>query len=144
LTTGAWANYNNDTTNDDIYGKLYSWHAVTDGRNICPAGCHIPSIEEWTVLSNYLGTNAGFKMKSTSGWENNGTGSNVSGFNGLPGGGRFFNGAFSNVGSFGIFWSSSEAVTDRAWYLLLRSDSHDLTMPNTNNRNGFSVRCLRD
>ena len=30
-----WA-YNGNESNVDIYGRLYTWYAVTDSRNICP------------------------------------------------------------------------------------------------------------
>jgi uncharacterized protein (TIGR02145 family) len=57
-------------------------------QGICPSGWHLPTDDEWTVLSDYLGGYkiAGAKMKSTSGWYNNGNGTNSSGFTGLPGG----------------------------------------------------------
>lgn len=144
LTTGAWANYNNDSANDAIYGKLYNWYAVADARNVCPTGWHVPSDAEWTVLSNFLGTDVGFKMKSTSGWSSNGNGSNASGFNGLPGGYRGYDGTFYGVGRSGSFWSSTQASPGGAWYRSLSSANRDLARSNYNKKRGFSVRCLRD
>ena len=35
-----------------IYGVLYNWSAVLSA---CPAGWHLPSDSEWTILSKYLG-----------------------------------------------------------------------------------------
>ena len=66
----AWCYYENKTTNGTKYGKLYNWFAVNDARGLAPTGYHIPTDEEWTVLSTYLGGEevAGKKMKSTSGW----------------------------------------------------------------------------
>jgi uncharacterized protein (TIGR02145 family) len=144
LTTGAWANYDNNAANDATYGKLYNWYAVADSRNICPAGWHVPTDAEWTVLSNFLATDVGFKMKSTSGWDNNGNGSNASGFNGLPGGVRNPNGTFATVGRSGYFWSSSEFNSDYAWYRYLGSGNRDLGRVSNDKSFGFSVRCLRD
>ena len=69
LTTGAWCYYENDAKNGVKYGKLYNWYAVNDPRGLAPAGWHIPTDGEWTVLENSLGDDAGKKMKSTSGWE---------------------------------------------------------------------------
>jgi uncharacterized protein (TIGR02145 family) len=144
LTTGAWASYDNTTANNTTYGKLYNWYAVADSRNVCPAGWHVPTDAEWTVLSNFLATDVGFKMKSTSGWANNGNGSNASGFNGLPGGLRDFDGSFGSVGWYGFFWSSSESGSDVAWTLVLSDGSRALGRSGANKRYGFSVRCLRD
>jgi len=66
----AWCYYENNTANGTKYGKLYNWYAVVDTRGLAPAGWHIPTDEEWTVLSTFLGGEdvAGKKMKSTSGW----------------------------------------------------------------------------
>ena len=66
----AWCYYENNTANGTKYGKLYNWYAVNDYRGLAPAGWHVPTDEEWTVLSTFLGGEdlAGKKMKSTSGW----------------------------------------------------------------------------
>ena len=66
----AWCYYENNTANGTKYGKLYNWYAVVDTRGLAPAGWHVPTDEEWTVLSTFLGGEdvAGKKMKSTSGW----------------------------------------------------------------------------
>ena len=73
-----------------------------------------------------------------------GNGSNVSGFSGLPGGYRFFNGSFFNFGNYGYWWSSTEYGTSSAWYRLLKySSGHAKRLFNLK-PNVFSVRCLRD
>ena len=61
----AWCYYDNDTANASKYGKLYNWYAVNDPRGLAPAGYHIPTDAEWTVLTDYLGGYgiAGKKMK---------------------------------------------------------------------------------
>jgi uncharacterized protein (TIGR02145 family) len=64
----AWCYYDNDPKNGAKYGKLYNWYAVNDPRGLAPAGCHIPSADEWTTLGDQLGSDPGKKMKSTSGW----------------------------------------------------------------------------
>jgi len=64
----AWCYYENDPKNGAKYGKLYNWYAVNDPRGLAPAGWHVPSDAEWTILETFLGTDAGKKMKSLSGW----------------------------------------------------------------------------
>jgi uncharacterized protein (TIGR02145 family) len=66
----AWCYYENDPKNGAKYGKLYNWYAVNDPRGLAPAGWHVPSDAEWTILSDFLGggMTAGKKMKSLSGW----------------------------------------------------------------------------
>ena len=144
LTTGAWSHYDNQAANETRYGKLYNWYAVADSRNLCPVGWHVPTDAEWTVLSNHLGSEPGHKMKATSGWTNNGNGSNASGFNGLPGGSRGLGGPFGGVGWGGYFWSSSELNSGLAWTRSLPNDARDLARFYDDKRAGFSVRCLRD
>ena len=54
LTTPGYCWYGNNESNKDVYGALYNWHAVNAGK-LCPAGWHVPTDDEWLVLSNYLG-----------------------------------------------------------------------------------------
>jgi clan AA aspartic protease (TIGR02281 family) len=143
----AWCYYNNDSSNAEKYGKLYNWYAVADSRGLCPAGWHLPSDEEWTVLIDHLGGEkiAGIKMKSISGWYDNGNGTNISDFNGLPGGIRSnYKGYFQNVGGFGGWYSSTEASATFAWYCYLSYGSGSATRNIMNKLFGFSVRCLKD
>ena len=146
LSTGAWCYYENDTENGKTYGKLYNWYAVNDPRGLAPKGYHIPSDAEWTILTDYLGgdTIAGTKMKSTSGWDNDGNGTNSSGFAGLPGGYRDLNGSFGLIGAFGFWRSSSESSADGAWSRFLSINDGDVSRNDFYKQNGFSVRCLRD
>ena len=151
--TGAWSYYNNDVTNNAKYGKLYNWYAVsptTNGnKNVCPTGWHVPKDAEWTILTDYLGGEivAGGKMKEvgTTSWISPNTdATNTSLFSALPGGFRFYNLFFSNVGNDGFWWSSTEGSTDYAWYRNLRSVNGVAISDGIGKSAGFSVRCLRD
>ena len=113
LSTPAQSSHNNDSQFDYPYGKLYNWFTVDDARNICPCGWHVPSIEEWIELVDFLGnfSISGDKMKSqaTGHWMlDQVTGDNSSGFSALPNGwrisgtGQFY---INNVSAF--YWSSS-------------------------------------
>jgi uncharacterized protein (TIGR02145 family) len=151
LTTGAYCYYNNDSTMyAALYGKLYNWYAVNDPRGLAPEGWHIPTDAEWTTLGTCLGGNgvASGPMKEigTTHWNAPNTGAtNLSGFTSLPSGYRISNGAFSIIfGNDGIFWSSTEAITDFAWYRSTYYANDDLLMDSVHQRYGFSVRCLRD
>jgi hypothetical protein len=142
LTTGAWCYYENKTANGTKYGKLYNWYAVNDPRGIAPKGYHIPTDEEWTILTDNLGGEelAGAKMKSRSGWLNNSNGTNTSGFAALPGGRRDGDGTFYFIGTDGYWWSSGDE-NDDAW---VRGLTGSLYKGSFNRSSGFSVRCLRD
>jgi uncharacterized protein (TIGR02145 family) len=103
-----WA-YDGNESNVVTYGRLYTWDAVTDSRNLCPTGWHVPSDAEWTTLT-YLGgeSAAGGKLKEagTAHWLAPNTGAtNESGFTALPGGIRDTDGDFAAIGWFCAFWS---------------------------------------
>jgi uncharacterized protein (TIGR02145 family) len=156
------ANYNNGTAlpmmcwylNDSAtyacpYGRLYNWYAVTSSNNVCPAGWHVPSDAEWTTLTTFLGGQnvAGGKMKSTGTqyWQSpNAAADNSSGFSGLPGGTRNFDGTFGIIGLIGYWWSSTENPTPTAWSRTLVYNFGLVSMNFYEKTNGFSVRCLRD
>jgi uncharacterized protein (TIGR02145 family) len=150
LSSGAWCNYNNNVANDGVYGKLYNWYATVDSRDLCPAGWHVPTDAEWTVLTDYLGGTflAGGKMKSTGTqyWLSpNVVATNESGFSGFPGGYRFgSNGGFYVVGNDGYWWSSTENPTYGAWSRWLKYNNGNVGRSTNNKQDGFSVRCLKD
>jgi uncharacterized protein (TIGR02145 family) len=73
-----------------------------------------------------------------------GNGTNLSGFSGLPGGSRYYDGSFNYVGNGGYWWSSSEDYTDRAWYRYLTVGGGDVGWSSVDKASGLSVRCLRD
>lgn len=144
----AWCYYQNDPANGVKYGKLYNWYAVIDSRGLAPVGYHIPTDKEWTILTDYLGgkEEAGAKMKSKNGWDNNGNGTNSSGFSGVPGGLRFYNSVFPfyMIGESGDWWSSTEGDTDGAFSRNLDSYDGKLRVAVSNKQDGLSVRCLKD
>jgi uncharacterized protein (TIGR02145 family) len=142
----AWCYYNNDPANGVKYGKLYNWYAVSDPRGLCPVGWHVPSDDEWTVLTNALGgaNVAENKMKSKSGWKDNGNGNNSSSFSGLPGGFRSSFGDFNDVGRDGSWWSTSGSGPTNAWTRSLYCNGGSPSRVSASKQGGFSVRCLRD
>jgi len=149
LTTGAYCYYNNDsTTYAATYGKLYNWYAVNDTRGLAPEGWHIPTDFEWTTLGSCLGgLGAGGPMKEigTTHWNSpNSAATNLSGFTGLPGGYRYIDGPFYNIGYTGGWWSSTDNNADNAWSQLLSHNNDYLSRTNIGKRVGYSVRCLKD
>jgi uncharacterized protein (TIGR02145 family) len=152
-TTGAWSYYNNDAANNAKYGKLYNWYAVsktTNGnKNVCPTGWHVPSDNEWTVLTDYLGGTsiAGGKMKEvgTTNWNSpNADATNTSLFTGLPGGYRDGDGDYSIIGKYGYWWSSSVLNTTNAFFRYLNAINGNAHGGIYYKEDGMSVRCLKD
>ncbi len=142
----AWCYYNNDPANGKKYGKLYNWYAVNDSRGLAPAGFHIPSDSEWTTLTTYLGGEdiAASKLKSNSGWNENGNGTNSNGFSALPGGIRLLNGIFTNIGVNAYWWSSTEKHSSSAWNRFLGYGFVYVSKYDCSKSNGLSARCIKD
>ena len=143
-----WANGGNEN-NVATYGRLYTWYTVSDNRNICPTGWHVPSDTEWTTLTTYPGGErvAGGKLKETgtTHWLSPNTGAtNESGFTALPGGYRGYNGSFALVGKDGYWWSSTESSIYLAYYRSMYNNTNFVSRNDTDKQNGYSVRCLRD
>jgi uncharacterized protein (TIGR02145 family) len=162
-TVGAYAIYDNNSVNDGLYGKLYNHYAVMDNRGLCPTGWHVPTDGEWNVMVKYLDPNAdtacincwqsgiaGGALKSTAiqptpgGWESPNVGAtNSSGFSAGPGGLRFSDGYFYDLGNYGYWWSSSSSGSN-AWSRVLVYDDGVIYRYVNYRSYGFSVRCLRD
>jgi uncharacterized protein (TIGR02145 family) len=147
LNTPAYCWYSNNETNyKNPYGALYNWYAVSTG-SICPSGWHIPTNEEWVVLINYLGGSgvAGGKLKEAGSehWANPNSGAtNITAFTGLPGGWRVTN--YTNLGSMGTHWTSTESSPTEASYYPLGSNSFGISKVGGLKYYGLSVRCIKD
>lgn len=148
LSSGAWAYYNNDNQYDNPYGKLYNWFSVSDSRNVCPTGWHIPSDEELIVLTDFLGgeSEAGGKMKSsgTQNWLSPNTdATNESGFSALPSGARSANGTFNLNSSLSFIWSSTEIGWETAWCRTLYYNTGSVVRAGAEKKSGQSIRCIK-
>ncbi|MGL5892948.1 MAG: fibrobacter succinogenes major paralogous domain-containing protein [Bacteroidia bacterium] len=147
----AWCYCENDS-NGKKYGRLYNWYAVNDPRGLAPEGWHIPAIEEWTQLYNFLGKKNHIvdpKLKSATGWperdKGRGNGTNESGFSALPGGFRYDDGNYYETNEFGFWWSVTKIDRYEAcgpginmYYNGAMSDFANMM------GNGRSVRCVKN
>lgn len=148
------------TDNYATYGVLYNWAAAMDGtassstnpsgvQGVCPAGWHLPSDDEWTQLTDFLGgaAIAGGKLKEAgfAHWSIPNTGAtNETGFTALPGGFRYSNGTFSSINGSGYWWCATESGTNYAWERGMASNGSNVDRRNNGKDFGFSVRCIRD
>ncbi len=145
----AYCWYNNSMeTYKDSYGALYNWHAVYNG-SLCPTGWHVPTDEEWTILTDYLGgeSTAGGKLKETGNahWAPPNTdATNETGFTALPGGLRSDD--FRNIGEYGYWWTSTKdsSSTFIAWCRMIGYDIERVNRRGESRNAGFSVRCIKD
>jgi uncharacterized protein (TIGR02145 family) len=143
VTTPAYCWYeNNPTSYKDLYGGVYNWYAVNNGK-LCPSGWHVPTV-------------AGGKLKSTGTieggdglWYSPNTGAtNESGFTALPAGGRAadegYFGIFFTLGFSSYFWSNSETSPNFPTYYQFWNQSESVQQATFLKQTGFSVRCVKD
>jgi len=136
----------------NIYGNLYNVYAVIDGRQICPAGWHVPSVSEWDELIIYLGgeENAGGRMKEagTSHWlDPNEGATNESGFTALPAG--FYTGpewgdSIFAIGYAALWWSSSVSYGRFLAVFCSYANTQSASTQLDEKKYGLSVRCVKD
>jgi uncharacterized protein (TIGR02145 family) len=166
---GAYCYYNNTTNADSIkkYGALYNWYAI-DTKKLPPAGWHVPTDAEWTMLENYLVLN-GYNWDGTTDTSiynkiaksvatktdwltstyagaigNNLIANNRTGFSAIPHGLRFCNGQFGFQGGDCYWWIAKEDDSLHAWNRRLAYVSENLNSNCDYKSYGFSVRLLRD
>lgn len=155
LETPGYCWYINDAKYKNIFGALYNWYAVNTDK-LCPSGWHVPSEDEWTALTNYLGGDSAaaghLRETDLTHWvyANSGV-TNSSGFTALPGGYRYFNdqGYFRELGYGAEFWSSTEypensfssAFARRFYYITWSGILDSGVYPK---KSGFSCRCVKD
>jgi uncharacterized protein (TIGR02145 family) len=154
----AYCWYNDNISNKDTYGALYTWAAAMNDaessdaspshvQGVCPTGWHLPSIAEWITLRTYLGNSQTASRRlqevGTAHWTITDPGvTNKSGFTGLPGSTRQPDGTFLQIGGRGSWWSTSIITVYNAvaFYIPFASEGIDYYSKSE----GFSVRCLND
>ena len=158
LDMGAYAVYDDDPVNADVYGNLYNWYTVDDDRGVCPDGWHIPSDEEFMELEMFLGmseedaNSVGFRGNDEGGkikedgyvhWSYPNTlATNESGITILPGGIR--DSGYNYMTFSCTLWTASEENDGDAWYRQLSYSRSTINRSDRNKELGYSVRCIED
>ena len=170
-TGNSWC-YENSQLNCDKYGRLYDWQTIMNGANssngipsgvqgICPDGWHIPSDREWKILEgntdslyntsyagwntfDWRGSNAGKRLKTATGWYEDGNGTDVYSFSAKPGAWRNYSGFFYFYLEGAFFWTSTKEGTDDAIYRKLYYTRDEIERNHMPVGYGMSVRCVRD
>ena len=130
--------YNDSAKYCAKYGRLYEWSAAMEA---CPSGWHLPDTAEWRTLLDAAGGDsiAGTMLKSTSGWNSDGNGTDDFGFTVLPAGGwvnKMFEGEAAG------FWSSV-GYGNYAAAIRLLADTFAVRLISGRTYVGHSVRCVK-
>ena len=152
LITGSWSYLLDDSYYNNEFGKLYNWYSASDSRGICPKGWHLPSVDEWQILRNFVGETPAFKLKERSNWNTTyfdaETNRNSSNFSAKAGGsGEFeglYNKSFSGLTTAAIFWTSNSYDNLNAYVRVLYSSSSEFASNLGAKTTQRSIRCLKD
>ena len=150
----SWC-YGGDESNCERYGRLYDWASA---KTSCPSGWRLPTIEDWGALMEAVGgvvevydgggdmeryAGAGGKLKSKTGWSDNGNGTDDYGFSALPGGYRRGGGGFGVAGKGGGWWSATDNGGSSAVGMGMGHVDGHAYESDYDKRDGFSVRCIK-
>ena len=142
--------------NCESAGRLYTWKVA---QRICPEGWRLPTKSDWESLLQEVGADSlneilwkgSSKLKSVSGWENEGSGTDDFGFTALPAGMKFTTSTqdgFTYHGCSSLMWAATEADGGAADSLAFRMEldcSNDNVTINTAKKyDGLSVRCVKE
>lgn len=151
-----------DLANCDEYGGLYTWDEMmkyttsNGGQGICPNGWHIPTLNEWNTMINFvgegLGNFGGYRLKEAGyiHWlPPNTYADNSSGFTAL-GAGAFFPPSsqwpgYQHLKMRTYFWTSTLFDTNRAYYYYLSYDEEVIRETHEYDKYyKYSVRCIKN
>ena len=138
--------YDNNDSICAIYGCLYTFE---EASKACINGWHLPSLDEWRQLIDFLGGDsvAGGKMKETgfAHWNSPNTGAtNSSGFTALPGG-MHISPTYVGIGVATSFWSSTFSGYHDAWAVILDYSNNSIHIVDKNPEYwSYSVRCVKN
>jgi uncharacterized protein (TIGR02145 family) len=144
-----WA-YDGNESNATVYGRLYTWYAVTDSRNVCPTGWHVPTVVEWRNLINFLGGEVAahgiLKEAGVAHWKSPNTdATDERGFTALPGGSHWPTGEFVDMGMYVHYWTATEANATEANRVLLNYKylGANTVFSSADKKIGWSERCVK-
>lgn len=153
LSTPGYCWYNNNSSNEQIQGKLYNAYAVNTNK-LCPTGWYVPSKEDFKELFEHLGGDsiAGGKLKTadTTYWKTPNEGAtNESGFSLSSTGLRYnsdLNGEYKFKKESSILWTSTVNTKDDRFIdcIMARYESKKIYYSTRRKDFGINVRCLKD
>ena len=147
--------YQNDTNFCNLYGAFYNWNEIMEYtqipgcQGICPQGWHIPTVNDFETLMDYLGGQgtAGGKMKQAGNqtWNFISPGATNSSGMKVPGAGcRVNTGSFFYYTESALIWTSDVYDNNGAYTLRLSAVDDQSVINNVPKTYGNSVRCLKD
>lgn len=161
--------YDDDPSNCDKYGRLYTWAAIMDSANtkcgwkyecspkypvqgICPDGWHLPENSEWETLIEAVGgaKDGAIPLKSKEGWSDNdagvsSNGTDLYGFNAIPVGYQMENASgYTAEDKLVCYWSPTEEGLHYGHIMEFHHYTQNVKVSISLKHWGYSVRCVKD
>lgn len=119
LTTGAWCWPQFNPANA-AFGKLYNYYAVSDPRNIAPAGYHVPTYNEWSSFIFDLTFTTGYTPKDLRiidpiYWTNNTGATDIFGFSAKGSGNTE---SLTSLKTQSAFWTILDPLANPTYYFI--------------------------
>jgi uncharacterized protein (TIGR02145 family) len=146
----AYCDWDNNSSNASTLGRMYNWYSVmlTNPKNLCPTQWHVPSDDDWTTLTSYLGGEsvAGGKLKEigSTHWGSSNSATNETGFTAIGVGKRKSTGMFWLPGGFGYWWSLTESGALYGWNRDISGNNNSVHRGQGYKTEGYTVRCIKD
>jgi uncharacterized protein (TIGR02145 family) len=149
ITTDS-SSYTNWTLNGII---SYNGHVVKDTRNICPKGWRIPSTNDWSILTGFLGGEfaASNALRSTLtqsdfdpynfGWRENVNATNISGFSALTG---YLISSYNGMIDYPIGWVGEWWATAGSYVIPWEFRSKAEVIGGISENEGRCIRCIKE
>ena len=120
--------FNKDSTRCSKYG-YYNWD---DAMQACPAGWHLPNLEEWSKLISMAGGMdvAGKALRSAKDWFDNSLSFDDYGFSVLP--------------PVSKYWSSTETSLSNAFHMEINGVFSGVLLNSTEKTSTQGVRCIKN
>jgi len=130
--------YDNDSTLDKKYGRLYYY---SNAIGAAPPGWHLPTLDEWWELINYLGgpNKAAAQMFADS-----------TGFNLVAGGYKSANisgdgsDLYGFIDKYAFYWTATGDEEQTAYAIHITKSTGEIEITTYRRANGFSVRYVKD
>jgi uncharacterized protein (TIGR02145 family) len=148
LSTPGYCISMNDPGFKSYTGAIYNFYAVSTDK-LCPAGWHVPTLTDLTILKDYLGVDGGSRIKETGTdyWTSPNTGAtNLTGFTAIPAPVRLENGSFSEFTGVYTWWwlSSNYSSTTGAYFGMVNNRTEIENVFSLKKEAGVSVRCIKN
>lgn len=136
--------FNNEPSNCDKHGRLYTWEAAKEGCKSLGSGWRLPSKDEWSEMLRYFGGvtenpaddgKAAYRALIIGGRND---------FSAQLGGYRSSRGNFNDLDRSGYYWSSTEVSSVFAWFFHFNSEYGNVHYLDYYRDYARSVRCIKD